>query len=295
MTTPITPIPQDTYAGFEPPTPPQVNDEINPDNPTWGVPVALLVWLASIVLLLLVQVVAIIPYAVYKATRMTDPAQASEQLANDPNLLLISILATIPAHLLTLVVVWAVVTRFRKRPFWQSIGWGRLSGVGVLLSVLGAIVLLVAGGLITQFIPGEKTPFEQMLESSAAARFATAFLATATAPLVEELIYRGMLYPAMQRALGAVWAVVIVSLMFAVVHVAQYYNNLGVIAAVSMLAFALTYVRARTGRVLPCFIIHLVFNGVQCVLLIVQYFYPNLFSDATKTGMLAPALLFRLF
>jgi membrane protease YdiL (CAAX protease family) len=155
------------------------------------------------------------------------------------------------------------------------------------MSALAAVALLVAGGTVAWLIPGEKTPFEQMLESSAAARFATAFLATATAPLVEELVYRGVLYPALRRVTGVVWAVVIVSAMFSVVHVTQYYNNIGVIAAVSMLAFALTYVRARTGRVLPCFVIHLIFNGLQVAALIFEYFFPGKLSGDAKTGLLA--------
>ena len=285
VSTPTTPIPQNTYASFEPP-PPVVSVENDPDNPPWGAALALLVWLASIVLLAVVQVAAIVPYAVHKAsTGATD----TTQLANDPNFLLIGILAIIPAHLATFGLVWAVVTRFRKRPFWQSIGWGWPPRFGFWASVGAAVLLFIASAVITQFIPGGKTPFEEMLESSAATRFAAAFMAVATAPLVEELVYRGVLYPALRRAAGMAWAVVIVSVMFAAVHVAQYYNNLGVVASISLLSFALTYVRARTGRVLPCFIIHLVFNGVQVALLIVQYFYPDILSGATKTGLLAPA------
>ena len=61
---------------------------------------------------------------------------------------------------------------------------------------------------------------------------ATAILAVATGPLVEELLYRGLLYAALQKALGMLWAVTIVSGLFAAVHVFQYYNNLGVIAVI---------------------------------------------------------------
>lgn len=282
MSTPITPLPADTYANFvtEPPT----TVEIDPDNPPWGWAMALMVWLSSLFLMILLPVVAIIPYAIYKYAG-TDLTRINEQLAGDPNFLLISLLATIPAHLLTLGIVWAVVSRFGKRPFWRTIGWSWTPGFGFWMSFVVAIGLLVVGGVVAWLIPGEKTPFEQMLESSVAARFATAFMATATAPLVEELVYRGVLYPALRKSLGMAWAFMIVSVMFAAVHVSQYYNNIGVIAAVSMLAFALTYVRARTGRVLPGFIIHLVFNGIQVGLLILQYFFPSLLSDgANKTG-----------
>src|SRR4029079_15278119 len=38
---------------------------------------------------------------------------------------------------------------------------------------------------------------------------------TCHSSLVEEVIYRGMLYPAIQRLLGMSWAIVVVSVMFA--------------------------------------------------------------------------------
>ena len=257
----------------------------NPDNPPWGVAAAALVWVASIVLMVFVPLVTVLPYLVYRMLGTGSPP-SEYSLQTDPNVLFVSIVGTIPAHILTLVVVWAVVTGGKvRRPFWRTIGWGWGRHFGLLLSVGAAVVLLVGGGLVAYFLGGEKTPFERMLESSAAARFATAFLATATAPLVEELVYRGVMFPAFRRALGTVWAVLIVAALFSAVHVSQYYNNAGVIAAVSMLGLALTLVRAYTGRVLPCFVIHLVFNAVQVAILIFDYFNPGKPAGDAQAGL----------
>jgi membrane protease YdiL (CAAX protease family) len=103
-------------------------------------------------------------------------------------------------------------------------------------------------------------------------RFATAFVAVATAPLVEEVIYRGVLYPAVERAAGKVVGIVLVSLLFAGVHVFQYYNNIAVIIVITLLSFTLTTARSLTGKLLPPFIIHLVFNGIQSIVLAVAPF-----------------------
>jgi membrane protease YdiL (CAAX protease family) len=65
-------------------------------------------------------------------------------------------------------------------------------------------------------------------------------------------------------------AVVIVSLLFAGVHVLQYFNNPGVIAVITILSVSLTVVRARTRSLLPSYVIHLVFNSLQAILLILQ-------------------------
>jgi len=67
-------------------------------------------------------------------------------------------------------------------------------------------------------------------------------------------------------------AIGIVSLLFAGVHVFQYRNNLAVIVVITLLSITLTVTRAITGKVLPAFIIHLVFNGIQSVLIVVGGF-----------------------
>lgn len=239
---------------------------------------AAFVWFASILLIILLPLLALIPYTVifYKGA---DVATINAAMNSDPNVLLISLAGTFVSHLATLGVVWAVVTKLGKFPFWKTLGWSWSPLLGFWTSAVIAILLLAVGlpsaYFISQYTGGEKTPFEHMLESSTAGRFATAFLATATAPLVEELVYRGVLYSALQRAIGMLRAVVIVASLFTIVHVLQYYNNLGVIFVIGILAFTLTYVRARTRRLLPCFIIHLIFNGVQVASLIYTYFYPE--------------------
>jgi membrane protease YdiL (CAAX protease family) len=58
--------------------------------------------------------------------------------------------------------------------------------------------------------------------------------------------------------------------MFAGLHVYQYRQNIGAILSISLLSFVLTYIRARTGRLLPCFIIHLVFNGIQSLIIVLE-------------------------
>jgi len=141
-----------------------------------------------------------------------------------------------------------------------------------LLSVVVAIVLFSLAYLITMAYGERKTDLDLMIESSIYTRFATAFVAVVTAPLVEELIYRGLIYKALEKAAGVAIAIVIVSLLFAGVHVFQYRNNLAVIAVITLLSITLTVARAVSGKVLPAFIIHLVFNGIQSILIVLAAF-----------------------
>jgi membrane protease YdiL (CAAX protease family) len=69
-----------------------------------------------------------------------------------------------------------------------------------------------------------------------------------------------------------IWAVTIVTVLFAGVHVLQYFDNFGVVAVITMLSLSLTLLRARTRSLLPSFVLHLVFNGLQALFLVLQPF-----------------------
>lgn len=241
---------------------------VNPDDPPWGVGLAIAVWVTSVVLLIVMQFAVAVPYVIYKSAA----TGSTLGLATDPTLIFLSILAILPAHILTLLIVWFLVTKRGRRPFWQTFGWSWPRNFGPWKTVGLAFLLLGVSVLITQALGGKETPLDQVIASSLRSRFATAILAVGTAPLVEELTFRGVLYPAIQRSFGMVWAVVMVSVLFAAVHLFQYFTNFGVVVVISLLSISLTLLRARTGRLLPSFVLHLIFNGVQAVFLAVQPF-----------------------
>jgi len=259
---------------------------IDPNDPPWGVAQAVLVWFISVAVLLFMQLIAGLPYVIYKAV----VTKSTAGLALDPNLIFCSILGVIPAHIVTFLVVWVVVTNRGRRPFWPTLGWSWPKNFGPWKAAGLAVLLLVVGVVITQFVGGKETQLEQIIGSSLKTRFATAFLAVVTAPLVEELTFRGVLYPALQRALGMIWAVVLVSALFAGVHLLQYFNNFGVVAVITMLSVSLTLVRAKTGRLLPSFMMHLVFNGIQAAILIVQPFVGRFAEQKPATGFIISTL-----
>lgn len=236
--------------------------------------IAVAAWFVSVLLLLFVPVVYVVPYLVYRIAKLGPPSP--EVLASDKMLIFFSVAAILPTHLLTLVLVWIVVSYAGRRPFLQNIdfGWPSNSSPALttVLSIVTAIVLFSLAFAITMFYGDRKTDLDMMIESSVYTRFATAFVAVVTAPLVEELIYRGLLYKALEKAAGVAIAIVVVSLLFAGVHVFQYRNNLAVIAVITLLSITLTVARAVSGKVLPAFIIHLVFNGIQSVLIVLGAF-----------------------
>jgi membrane protease YdiL (CAAX protease family) len=273
----ITPLPEEPYA--EPPAIPAAAQVLLPPKPDWwmawiDVGIAVAAWIVSVLFLLFVPVIYALPYMIYRIVKSGAPSP--ESLASDKMLIFFSVAGILPTHLLTFVVVWAVVSYAGRRPFWKNIDfdWPPNSShfMTTIVSVGLAIVLFSLAFLITWFYGERKTDLDLMIESSIYTRIATAFVAVATAPLVEELIYRGLLYKALEKAAGVAIAIVIVWLLFAGVHVFQYRNNLAVIAVITLLSITLTVARAVSGKVLPAFIIHLVFNGIQSVLIVLAGF-----------------------
>ncbi len=267
----------------------------NPDNPPWGVLLGVGVTLASIFLLFVVQLIFLIPYI--WSFHTLDPVAVAE-IAKSPKAIFLAIISIIPAHLLTLGVAWTVVTGFGKRPFLRTLGWSWSPRLG-FWSCAGLSALLFGVGLLFGAIFGDaQTELERMVMSSHASRYAVAALATFTAPLVEEVVFRGVLYSGLRKRIGAAWAAAVVILIFAAIHVPQYMPNVAAIGTILVLSAALTIVRARTGRLLPCVVIHFLFNGISSALIVVQPFLERKVPPPPTPGALVELcahLLTKLF
>ena len=253
--------------------------QFDANNPPWGIGGALLVWFLSLILLAFVPLIFLVPYAFQRGLNFTDPGfpQAFAQFAiTDKTAVVLQVVSLLPIHLLTFGLVWALVTRLGKHPFLRSIGCEWPSRTWRWLSVVLGVVLFGAAVVITKLVGADKpTQLEQIVNSSLAARYAIALLAVFTAPFIEEFIYRGVLFAALQRLTGVVIAGITTLALFTLIHVPQYWPNLGVLAAVGFLSVALTVVRAKSGRLLPCIVIHFVFNGIQSVILLVEPYLPS--------------------
>jgi len=267
------------FAPFDPAQPSQEPLQPDPDSPHWGPGAGIGVWVASVAAIVVIPVIAVIAWYIVQTARGAAPPNLGvpeEMLAwlKSPNLLLVQVLSTIVAHAITIAICWVVVTRFGKGQFWASLGWnwaGRSVWYWLAFSACVIVALLMVTQLLSRVLPqSEENSFTELLKSSKQVRIAIAVLATFTAPLVEETVYRGILYSGLRKSFGLNATVALVTLMFAGVHVLQYIGAWVSIAGLTLLSLALTVIRARTKSILPCVAIHTANNGFFSVLILLN-------------------------
>lgn len=249
-------------------------EKINPDNPPWNNVIAILAWLVSVLLIVFVPPFFLIPYVATQNISLSDSAALSNFAMNDPTAILLQILGIIPAHILTFALAWFIITNFNKRPFFETVGWN-WGGFNIWYSILTVIGFFILAIGLTAIFGEQDHELQRILRSSRTAVYVVAIMATFTAPMVEEIIYRGILYSAFQRSVGAVWAIVSVTFLFAVVHFPQYQSSPVALLMILSLSLVLTLIRAKTGNLLPCFVLHTIFNGLQSILMILQPMLPE--------------------
>jgi membrane protease YdiL (CAAX protease family) len=166
-----------------------------------------------------------------------------------------------------LLFLYGVIHRRTTEPFWRTLGWrglrvGTLSGRAlVLLLLLAGVCLALGAEFVSQFYNTEKVlPIEALFSTRRGVEYVMAF-GILVAPLVEETIFRGYVYPVLARKFGIFLAVVLTGVLFGMVHMSQLWGGWGQIGTLVAVGMALTAVRAATHSVFASFLVHLGYNG----------------------------------
>jgi len=164
------------------------------------------------------------------------------------------------AYLLILAYMYVLVTRERRRPdFLAAIHWNWPSNIAIY--VLVGFALSIALQALAHFLPiPRELPIDSFFRTPAEA-WALSILSVTLAPLMEELFFRGFLYPVLARRLGLPIAVFLTALGFALLHGAQLMFTWGPVLVIFLVGVVLTMVRARQNSVAASVLIHMAYNG----------------------------------
>jgi membrane protease YdiL (CAAX protease family) len=160
--------------------------------------------------------------------------------------------------------MYVLVTRESRRPdFLAAIHWNWPSNIAAY--VVAGFALSLALQVLAHFLPIPKElPIDSFFRTPAEA-WALSILSVTLAPLMEELFFRGFLYPVLARRLGLPIAVVLTALGFALLHVAQLGRAWGPVLVIFLVGIVLTIVRAKTNSVAAGVLIHMAYNGTITV------------------------------
>ncbi|MGQ9900897.1 MAG: lysostaphin resistance A-like protein [Fimbriimonadales bacterium] len=148
--------------------------------------------------------------------------------------------------------------------FWRQMG-AAFAGYAAYVPILS--VLLIITMRIAPALPAEQTnPIgERAVEMQSVLSWLWLFLQAAVlAPIIEEIVFRGVLFKVLWQRTGRVWLSAFVSgYLFAVIHP----QFLGGILPITVLGTILALVYAHTRSLLPCMVIHALNNGLITLLM----------------------------
>ncbi len=164
---------------------------------------------------------------------------------------------------------WGSGDRFRDvgaTPRWSDLGWGPLIWVATIF------VQTFVGAIVLGFDIPLSNNTDDIGELSADRTYAVAIVITAViaAPLVEELVFRGLVMRSLLSKVPAVVAVGLQGILFGVAHVdpVRGIGNIGLVLILSGVGVSFGTAAYLLRRIGPTVVAHAIFNGVVMILLL---------------------------
>jgi len=216
------------------------------------------------------------------ADRHLSQKQLKQLFESDPRLIIGMNVVWFAMILIFLYITLAVL---RDLPFWQSLGWRKLkseAGEGKgrpwMYFLAGCSLSIFVALASSQVKDVENVPIQEFLKNRTGAMLLMA-MAVLVAPLVEETVYRGYLYPVLVRITsavlqffgmeypsairtGVVTSILVTGTLFGLMHAPQLGYTWGLVSLLTLVGVIFTFARAWTGTVLASFLLHLGYNSM---------------------------------
>ena len=243
------------------PSPPRSDEGLEP-APPWGIGLALTALAYFLMVQVMFGVLLFLGYAVLAAPGQSLEA-ALRQAAASPRFVGLANSLTFLFILLTLL---AGLSLWVRQPLPQALRLvppARIPWWAAPLLALGLGVALDALALATgrPVIPENLAPLFRGRDPLGWA--AMGISTVLVGPPTEEVLFRGLLYPALAVRVGPMLAVYLVSLVFALLHLLTYGGTADQwfwIAQAFLVGLALTGLRARTRSLWPPILMHMALN-----------------------------------
>jgi len=149
---------------------------------------------------------------------------------------LVAVLAQVFAYLLMLGFMVLIVKRVPSQDFWQAIRWNWPKSWATYL--MAGIALSFALQGLAHFLPIPKElPMDRFFRTPAEA-WALSLFGVTFAPLLEELFFRGFLYPVLVRRFGIAIAVLAAATGFSLIYAVKLGWSRGVLLSIFIIGLA---------------------------------------------------------
>jgi uncharacterized protein len=229
------------------------------ENPPWGG------WdVLQIAVLTIVSIMVFLVAIAAAAQRLLYPRLAFVEVLKYP---LVSVAAQLFAYILVLGFMVSVAKRRPGHDFWSEVRWKWPSSWSAYL--LAGVLLSIGLQGLAHFLPmPRELPIDRFFQTKEQA-WVLAIFGMTFAPLLEELFFRGFLYPVLVRRLGVGVAVVLTAASFGLIHAPQLGRAWGPVLVIFLVGLTLTITRALTKSVAPGFLMHVAYNGTISVLIFI--------------------------
>ena len=235
--------------------------------------------LFTLVVLAVVPSVVAIPYLQGKHLQ---PEKLQNYLFSIPQFVVGS---TFAVFALVFLFLYVTLSALPGKPFWHTLGWRKLIPTASKLPskpwlyfVSGAGLSLLAAIVGSRVHTADDMPINLLMKSRIGAMFMMG-MAVAVAPLVEETVFRGYLYPVIVRIASAILrflgmdsaqalrsgvasSILVTGVSFGLLHGSQLAWTWGIVFVLILVGITFTYVRARTGTVFASYLMHLGYNSL---------------------------------
>jgi membrane protease YdiL (CAAX protease family) len=234
---------------------------------SWSWPHLLLFLFFGFASLMVVQLAFVFYISSKSATHLS--SQQLEKVFEDSPQLLVG--TNVIWYGLLFLFLYVTLAVLRDVPFWRSLGWRELQ-VNATTGKRDGWKYFFSGCALAMFVAvasynvknTEHLPIQEIFKNRSGALLLMG-MAVLIAPLVEETVFRGYLYPLFAKSLGVLPGILLTGILFGLMHGAQLGWTWGLVLLLTFVGVVFTFARARTGTVLASFLLHLGYNSMIAV------------------------------
>jgi hypothetical protein len=163
------------------------------------------------------------------------------------------------AYPIILLFIWLLVRSRSDESFRQGIRWNWPGPTAPAFIASGVVLALVVDSL-ARYLPIPKSlPMDSYFHDATSA-YIMAIFGVTLAPLLEEIFFRGLLYPILRKYFALVGGVLLTAAAFAAIHGAQLGYAWAPVLSIFVVGVVFTVVRVNRNSVAASFLMHCGYN-----------------------------------